>query len=106
MALKKCNTCGAMVSSKFDNCPSCNSIDFISYIEESSKPDNNEDQSKADPKIEKTSVGLNIVSFLIPIVGWILYLVLKSPVKAKSCAKWGWIGFGVNLVIIFIEQLL
>lgn len=101
MGLKKCNTCGAMVSAKFDNCPNCNSIDFISN-EESSKPNNNEDQSKSDPTIEKASIGLNIVSFLIPIVGWILYFAIKSPVKAKSCGKWGCIGFFVNFVITLL----
>lgn len=101
MALKKCNTCGAMVSSKLDNCPNCNSIDFISN-EESSKPNNNEDQSKPNPTIEKASIGLNIVSFLIPIVGWILYFAIKSPVKAKSCGKWGCIGFFVNFVITLL----
>lgn len=91
-----------MISSKFNNCPNCNGTEFISNTEDSTKHNNNEDQSKADPTIEKASIGLNIVSFLIPIVGWILYFAIKSPVKAKSCAKWGWIGFFVNFVITLL----
>jgi hypothetical protein len=51
---------------------------------------------------DKASVWLNIVSFLFPIVGWILYFAIKSPVKAKSCGKWGCIGFFVNFVLTLL----
>ena len=51
---------------------------------------------------DKPSIGLNILSFLIPIVGWILYFALEKGEKASACAKWAWIGFGVNLLLIFI----
>ena len=51
---------------------------------------------------DKQSIGLNILSFLIPIVGWILYFALDKGEKASACAKWAWIGFGVNLLLIFI----
>ena len=45
------------------------------------------------------SIGLNIVSFLIPIVGLILYLVYqdKAPTKAKEIGKFALIGFGVSI---------
>ena len=44
---------------------------------------------------------LNVLSFLIPIVGLILYCVNinKFPKKAKTLGKWALIGFGVSLVI-------
>lgn len=48
---------------------------------------------------DKQSTGLNILSFLFPIVGWILYFVFKSesPEKAKGCGIWGLVGFGLGL---------
>lgn len=53
------------------------------------------------------STGLKILSFLFPIVGWILYFVFKDEniVKAKDCAKFGWIGFAVSFAIGFISGL-
>lgn len=44
--------------------------------------------------------GLNVLSFFFPYVGWVLYFVFKdqTPLKAKSCAKWSWIGFAVAVV--------
>jgi len=58
-------------------------------------------QSSGNSNIDdQPSVGLGILSFLFPIIGWILYFVHreKKPIKAKACSKWAWIGFGVGLV--------
>lgn len=54
------------------------------------------------------STGLNIVSFLWPMVGLILYLSYKdnTPTKAKSCGKWALIGLGVSTAIFFISFIL
>lgn len=54
------------------------------------------------------SVGLNILSFLIPIVGLVLYLVWKDqyPRKAKSAGKTALISFIINLVITFLFWIL
>lgn len=53
---------------------------------------------------DEPSVGLGILSFLFPLIGWILYFVHrdKSPIKAKACSKWAWIGFGVSFVLNLI----
>lgn len=50
---------------------------------------------------DKNSLGLNILSFLIPIVGLILYLVnLKDkPIMAKGIGKSALIGFIINCII-------
>ena len=56
-------------------------------------------QSNSD---DKPSVALNIISFLIPIVGWILYFALKKTGKAKACSKWAWIGFIVSFILNLI----
>lgn len=57
---------------------------------------------------ESPSTGLNIVSFLIPIVGLILYLTNKdnSPACAKSYGKWALIGFCVGFVFSIISTVL
>ena len=57
---------------------------------------------------KSSNIILIIFSLLIPIVGWILYFVYKDkdPVKAKSCAKFAWIGFAINLAIILLPSLL
>lgn len=58
-------------------------------------------QTQPNPE-DKPSVGLNILSFFIPLVGWILYFALNKTEKAKSCSKWAWIGFAVNFVLYLI----
>lgn len=49
---------------------------------------------------DKPSAGLNIISFLIPLVGLIIYLTQKgsSPIKAKSAGKWALI----SVIILFV----
>ena len=43
-----------------------------------------------------------IISFIIPLVGWILYFAWKDEdyQKAKTASTWAWIGFGFNLLCI------
>lgn len=53
---------------------------------------------------DEKSVGLNVISFLIPLVGLIIYLTQKDsqPIKATSAGKaalWG-VGVGVALYIL------
>jgi len=49
-----------------------------------------------------------LLSFLFPIVGWILWAVKKdsNPEDAHNCAKWAWIGFGAGLFISLIVMIL
>lgn len=53
---------------------------------------NNDDNS--------SPVGWCILSFLIPLVGWILYFSWRDtkPHKASAVCTWAWIGFVVNLI--------
>lgn len=41
-----------------------------------------------------------IISFLIPIVGWIMYFIFRSEdhEKAVACSNWAWIGFGISFL--------
>ena len=54
-------------------------------------------------KEDKASVGLIILSFLIPIVGWILYFTKKAatPKAAKQYCTWAWVGFAFNAIVMF-----
>ena len=54
------------------------------------------------------SVGLNILGFLIPLVGLLLFLIYidRTPVKARAIGKMSLIGFIVGLVIVWNFQLI
>ncbi|MCQ2307704.1 MAG: hypothetical protein MJ000_09120 [Bacteroidales bacterium] len=56
---------------------------------------------------EGAPIGLKIISFLIPIVGWVCYFIIKDDniTKAKDCSKFAWIGFAVAFVLGFIGGL-
>lgn len=47
---------------------------------------------KESDQNESPSIGLNIVSFLFPFVGWVLFFALQRSKKGKACAKWACLG--------------
>ena len=55
---------------------------------------------------EGASFGLKLISFLIPLVGWITYFSVKSdnPEKASDCATAAWIGFAVKFIFTLIAN--
>lgn len=59
------------------------------------------------PVDDKKNVLLNIISFLFPLIGLILYLVLKNqtPIKAKGCGKAALIGFIVGVIVSIVFQV-
>lgn len=54
------------------------------------------------------STGLNIVSFLVPIVGLVIYLTEKdkAPIKAKSAGKAAIWGVGVSVILSVISIII
>lgn len=56
------------------------------------------------PNTEKITVGCAILSFFVPIAGWILGYVWKqkAPVKAKSANRLAWYGFLFNCVLTIL----
>lgn len=56
---------------------------------------NNDDNS--------SPIGWCILSFLIPLVGWILYFSWRrtKPRKASAVCTWAWIGFVLNIIVTF-----
>ena len=82
-----CRNCGALMDENATVCPRCGApVGSVG--------------STAEGPDEPDTV-LNVLSFLIPIVGLILYCVNinKFPKKAKTLGKWALIGFGVSVVI-------
>ena len=57
---------------------------------------------------DKPSNGINIISFFIPLVGLIIYLIEreKSPIKATSAGKAALWGVGVTIVLSIISFFL
>ena len=58
-----------------------------------------------DEENDKTNVVLAILSFLFPIVGWILWANNKEekPNAARTYSFCAWIAFGLNVLIKFIS---
>lgn len=64
--------------------------------------------NQPQPEGEKLEVGLQIVSFCIPLVGAILYFVYKKdhPRKSKMACYAALIGFGIGIVLNIIFAVL
>ena len=87
MSLRYCSHCGKEILDEAIVCPHCGCS-----VKESAIVDNT------------PSVGLNVLSFFIPLVGLILFLAYidKMPVKAKAIGKFALIGFVIGIVISII----
>lgn len=105
--MKYCQHCGNQLNDSDIFCSSCGAP-F-----ENNQQNNNPNQTY-DPyhvnqeKVDESKSGLNVLSFIFPIVGFILYLVWKNeyPIKAKSCGKWAIIGFVVSLVFEIVGDII
>lgn len=60
------------------------------------------------PTMEDISVGYGILSFVIPIAGWILGGIWKktNPLKAKRANKLAWLGCLFNLIVSLLSKLI
>lgn len=58
-------------------------------------------------EVDTPSTGLNILSFLIPLVGLILFLSWQNttPIKAKAVGKWALIGVCVAVGLSIIGAI-
>lgn len=81
--MKYCSHCGKEILDEAVICPHCGCA-----IE-----------SKT-PTTDRPNKGLNIIAFLIPLVGAIMYLIYheKEPQKAASIGKWALCGLGVCVI--------
>lgn len=82
------------------------SPDQIEIIDTDGDGQSEDDYSKAIGEDSEDSAGvwMNILCFLIPIVGLVLYFVKKNdyPNTAKSYLTWAAAGFGVSILINII----
>lgn len=96
--MKFCSKCGSQINDNDNFCPMCGTPVVKEFSNQSYYNHNNYLTHNTD----ENSVGLNILSFCIPIVGLVLYIVLKDkePIKAKGCGKWTLISFIINLILL------
>lgn len=87
--MKYCTKCGQELEDNAVYCTNCG--------EQNDGPTTNVE--------DKNSVGFNILSFFIPLVGLILFLVWKKdkPIKAKGCGIWALVGFIVNIILYICQ---
>ena len=93
MALIYCKECGKEISDTVTSCPHCG------YL-------NNSTQNEKANLEEKNTV-LNIISFLLPIVVLILYVIYldSHPTRAKSIGIYALMGI-LTPIIIIISMIL
>ena len=94
-----CSECGKELNRGEVFCPNCGKRVEQPYASQQnnqySQPQNMNTSNQDIP-----STGLNILSFFVPLVGLILYVVNvdSKPVMAKAIGKWALIGFIVGVV--------
>lgn len=77
----------------------------LSYLLDKSHPSGIQDSLKStditvtSDVIDGSSLGLNILSFLVPIVGLVVYFSFKdtNPIRAKSAGIASLVGFGLSM---------
>ena len=65
-------------------------------------------QAPVNQQEDKPSTGLNILAFLFPLVGLILFLCFQktTPVRAKAIGKWALDGFVVGVALSILVGIL
>lgn len=88
-----CKNCGKEIDDKAVVCVNCG-VPVSSYPATKPAPVNEEDRSNA---------GINFLSFLIPVVGIILYFVQRDekPKEARGALRWALISLVAEVVISF-----
>ena len=82
--MKFCSKCGKEIMDEAVICPNCGCS-----------------VSSTEKELDAPSTGFAVLGFFIPLIGMILYLVLKDkmPLKAKSAGKGALIGVCVSVVL-------
>lgn len=109
MSVVQCPNCGATVPDNATVCPKCNhplnlSFQQSPFQQSIGQHAAHQQQTYQPATAEEPNVGLNILSFFVPLAGWILWGVYRnnSPKQAKSYSKWAWYGFGAGFVVSFV----
>lgn len=91
-----CRNCGKQVDDNMTVCPYCGTNMATGAP-----------AASANTQPDEVSVGLCIVSFLIPLFGWIYWAVVnsKTPKRGRACGIAGFVGFGLGLVVNIIMTI-
>lgn len=89
-----CKNCGKQLNDNADLCTNCG-VFTDKGIQRTAHANVNSSRVEDRP-----DAGLNLVSFLIPLIGIIYYAVNreKFPQKSDSCGKWALLGIIVGFV--------
>lgn len=105
--MKYCTYCGTCLKDDNCFCPNCGSkcndnknSNNSEYTIPYERQANNFNHKEED----KSNGGLNLISFFLPLVGLILFLIWQDdyPLKAKGCGKWALIGVVTSFVISIV----
>lgn len=90
--MKYCQQCGSQLVDQAVVCPNCGCTV----------------QEPINQQEDKPSTGLNVLAFLFPLVGLILYLCFQktTPVRAKAIGKWALDGFVVGIALSILVGIL
>lgn len=105
---KTCPSCGAPIQSTAENCPYCGVILSKEKVEsKQTQPQISQNPLSPVGENDKNSVGIKILSFFIPVAGFILWAIWRNqyPKKARNAAKWAGIGIGISAVFGVIETI-
>jgi len=94
----KCLNCGYEFIASTIKCPECGVYQTNGDGKIGLKPSELEDSP---------NIAVNILGFIIPLFGFIMYLLWRkeSPVRAKSCLLWSTISFALYIFVHFIMFL-
>lgn len=87
-----CSKCGKEIMDEAVICPACGC------------PVAGKALSNANAEEDMPNGGLNVLGFLIPLAGLIMYCTMigKTPKKANQIGLFSLIGFVVNLILIIL----
>ena len=95
-----CKNCGSQLDDRAVICPHCGT-----------PTDNYQQQAPYNPApntVDSRSGGCDVLCFIFPVVGLILYLIWKDtlPLRARSCGKGALIGVIVWVVLTILYIVL
>lgn len=115
MRIVYCIKCGNPFPEKAIFCPFCGAKvyrlddDTATYVEEKIVADKDAKTIPVSPdKLEDPKIGICILSFFFPIVGFIAAASNRktNKKKSKSYAMWAWIGFAIGFLSRLIQATL
>lgn len=95
-----CEKCGNKLNANASNDNVYNHNAYGNSAYNNNAYNNNTPQPNSNGEEDKPSIGFNILGFLIPLVGFILFFVWKdkTPNKAKTLLSWSVGGFILGLI--------